>query len=426
MKSRRAIAIRLLRRAAPAAAGVLLLGGCATAPLESARIDFFAGRLERADAALSKEEADSGKDRVLVLMERGTIRQARGDYGKSAADFIAASDRIHELETYSVSKGASSMVVNDTVENYRGAPYERTLLHVFAALDQLALANWDNGAVEARRMLDTLTAAKTDGYPEDAFSRYMAGFCLEMIDDDSNAAIQYRLASELAAGVAVDEHGRLSERAPPLPPPTDPDMTNAAPAAAVPPPKPESEVPRELRAKKWDHELVCFILLGAGPDPYFSGGTAWYGGAPAYAELYSGNTRLGRSYTLADADELCRLTAEREAARKIAKTVTRVAVKEGIAVAVEKSTDNELLGLLVRLVLIGMLEQPDVRRWETLPCRLQVARVPCPPDLKELKLVLQGGAGLTEIAVSQPITKRRRTYFCFYREMPAPWDRPEH
>ena len=46
------------------------------------------------------------------------------------------------------------------------------------------------------------------GFPDDAFSRYLAGFCFEMIGDGENAALSYRYAatvlSNAAAGVTVD------------------------------------------------------------------------------------------------------------------------------------------------------------------------------------------------------------------------------
>lgn len=87
-----------------------------------------------------------------------------------------------------MSKGVASWVVNDGVQNFRGAPFERTMVHVMAAKNYLALGEWDDAAAEARRIIKSLEPDIRGEYPEDAYSRYMAGFCLEMIDDDSNAA----------------------------------------------------------------------------------------------------------------------------------------------------------------------------------------------------------------------------------------------
>ena len=143
---------RIVRTLAATAAAAVL-AGCASAPLDSARMDFRQGQLARAEETLVKKADEvQPKDRVLHMMERGTIRQARGHYEDSSHDFIAAADRIRELETYSASKGVASLVVNDTVQDFRGAPYERTLLHAMTALNHFAVTNWDNAAVESRRM----------------------------------------------------------------------------------------------------------------------------------------------------------------------------------------------------------------------------------------------------------------------------------
>ena len=82
------------------------------------------------------------------------MRLFSGQYEKSARDYIAAADELERLETYSVSKGTATWVVNDTVQDFRGTPYERTLLHAFTAKDHLAMANWDDAAVEARDVVD--------------------------------------------------------------------------------------------------------------------------------------------------------------------------------------------------------------------------------------------------------------------------------
>ncbi len=379
----------------------LLVCGCASPPLNSARANFYAGRLDRAEGALTNAPVLE-KDQVLFLMERGTIRQAAGKYEESAKDFIRASDSIDKFETYSVSKGASSWVVNDTVENYRGTPYERTMLHDFTAQDHLAEGDWDNAAVESRRIIKTLDPKFRGNYPEDAYSRYMAGFGLEMIDDDSNAELQYKEASRLAKGIALDPTtGHFIPRL---------VSTNSEPVVAATP-----------EEKSFPHELVCFVLLGRTlreVDAWEN----WYSYGPApYAELYCEGKYLGRSYNLTDTAELAVTTEKLQAMQKAAKTIARVALKETVAYEIEK--ENEALGALTRLILLGLFEQPDVRRWETLPRWLQVARVPCPADMKNFQVVVKSPYGTTSstILVDQPISSRRNIFVSFCRDIvPAP------
>lgn len=367
------------RRLKSCAAGVLLLAAgflvsCATPALDAARYQFYAGQVALAEQRLVNARVPE-VDRVLLLMERGMIRQANRRYEESTRDFIAAADLLEQLETYSLSKGAASLVVNDGTQDFRGTPYERTFLHVFTAINHLLLQRWDDAGVEARRIIKSLDPSRRGDYPEDAFSRYIAGFCLELISDDSNAALQYRLANKLLSDIVVNPRtGHILRKT---------DETNVNDDTY--------EIPGD---KPWQRELVCFVFLGRSP----TGREAWdpkqNRGNSMYADILQDGKLLGRSHNLADTAELAFTTAQLEAVRKATKTVARVVLKEAIASAVEKQTDNAALGELVRLTLIGMLETPDLRRWETLPRWLQVARVPLNEDTKNLQVIFRNAAGV--------------------------------
>ncbi len=77
---------------------------------------------------------------------------------------------------------------------------------------------------------------------------------------------------------------------------------------------------------------------------------------------------------------------------------------------------------LVRFILISILEQPDTRRWGTLPRWLMVARVPCPPDLEEFDVVVKNASGrpTQTIHVTQPISRHGNKYVSFCRDLPLP------
>lgn len=389
-------ALRGLARCLPAVA--LGLAGCQTAPLDSARVRFQRGQVEAAAQALSTNEA-AGKDRVLFWMERGTLRQAAADYPGSSRDFVAASDRLDELETYSLSKGAASLLVNDTVQDFKGVPYERTFLHAMTALNHYSEGRWDDAAVEARRILYTLDPVRRGNYPEDAFSRYVAGFAFEMTDDPSNAALQYRLAAARSEPVRVDDRtGRME-----LPP-----EPGAAETGVGPPPAARGT------------ELVVFVLLGDNLiEPSQMAGSGRRGD---YAEIRMGDRVLGRSYPLADTVPLYSETARLEALRKAMKTGSRLVLKEILAETAEHYTGSEDAGTLVRLILFGLLERRDLRRWETLPMSFQVARVPCPPDLEAFDVVIRSkfGGGIRTVSVRAPLHRRRTTWVSVVRVLPAP------
>ncbi|NCC50729.1 MAG: hypothetical protein EOM20_05875 [Spartobacteria bacterium] len=385
-----------------------LANGCAS--LNSAREQFYKGEYAKADEELTKAK-DKSHDQVLVLMERGTVRQAAGNYDGSANDYIRAAERAKELATYSVSEGAASLVVNDNVQEFRGTPFERTMLHNFTALDHLAVGNWEHAAVESRKIIDSLTTEEKGDFPEDAFSRYVAGFGLEMISDRSNAELQYRLANDLAPLALIDEaNGRLQ------PAPDTAQTNNTAVAfskgAAAPNPWPKDQ---------WPNELVCFVLLGRSPTGREVWGEYWSPGIGLYAEIYHNGQLLGRSYDLTDTASLAFATMEKLALIKAAKTASRVAIKEGIAQGLDSSAGDGW-GDLARIILIGLLEQPDVRRWETLPRWCQVARVPCPADLSAFEVVVKNeyGATVQTYQVDYPIQKNGRTYVAIFRNLPVP------
>ena len=281
----------------------VLLTGCST-PLTGARANFYAGRLPEAEASLTNV-IPRPKDKVLFLMERGTIRQQRGEYAESAKDYIAASEEIDRLWTISASKGAASFVINDNVQDFSGAPYERTLLEAFNAHNFLAQGDWDNAAVGARRVIRSLEPDRRGSYPEDAYSRYLAGFCLAMIDDDSNATVQYHKADVLATRAAIDPHtGRVSYK--------DPSMvsTNASKNSEAPLLPPLQPVPPASYGSN-TAELVCFVLTGRTPPGDANPGLVEAFSFPMYAEVRHHGQVLGRSYTLTDTGELARKTMEK-------------------------------------------------------------------------------------------------------------------
>lgn len=351
-------------------------GGCATVPIDSARRHFEANDLERAEQDLAAIPAD--RDQIMHLMERGMIRHLLGDYADSTADWLHAVRLEDQFETHSASKAGASMLVNDTVLDFRGYPYERVYLHVFLARNYLAQGLWDDAAVEARNIIRRLE--QRDGFPDDPYSRYVAGLCLELTGD-SGYELQYRTASALLEGQArVDAAtGRLL-----------PAGTNAPPPA-----RPASP------------ELVCLIDLDGGP-----------GWTPDSAEIRVGDRVLGATHTLTVLSRLEWESSQRMAARRMTKQVARIAVKESIAAAVEYQ--NKDLGELLRVLLLAM-EAPDERHWRTLPRKLAVVRCPCPADLKRFDVVFRNSAGaaLRRLTVTAPLTRRDRVFVSMCRDTPG-------
>ncbi len=374
-------------------AGLVLVtaAGCATSKIHSARACFYAGDLKSADAALT--EIPSGDtDRILFHMERGMIRQALGQYDSSIRDWQEAVKLEEKLDYYSVSKGSASYWINDQVLAFRGMPYERVMLHTLSAQSYMALSMWSDAAVEARNIIYRLE--HIEDYPDDPYGRYVAAFCLEMMGDEGGASFQYKAASGLLNGLKINERtGHIAV-----------SSANIADTRAGP------DTPRTSA------ELVCFVSIGRFPSDAFWWESNSFGKAP-YMEIYAEGRLLGRSYPFINTGHLMAVSRNRLAGSQLLKDTARIAVKDVTADAVARH--NEFLGELLRLILFS-LEEPDTRAWETLPLWLEVARVPCPPDLKNYTAVFKDGDGRTlhQTVVAEPLSRRGNTYVSFCRDLP--------
>ncbi len=382
----------LFQRLLLAGLSVWLLTSCGTHDLPGARGAFYQGNYDLAEEEIGSEGINGG-DAVLLLMERGTIYQAGGEYEKSSMDYIRANDILDKLETYSLSEGAGSWIINDTVYSFEGAPFEQTLLHSFTALNHLAQGGWSDGGVEARRIIYSLRPENRGvEYPDDAFSRYLAAFILQMTGDRTNSGVQYQLAGELVPGISIDKHGGVW-------------------------PAENNENPREEAAT--GQELVCFFLLGHSPTMREVRNSQSHFFLPPRIKLYDGDHYLGEGTVLTSTADLALTTWRLGAAARFAKSAARIAAKEATARALDEQ--DEALGALARIILIGLLERPDFRRWETLPRWLAVARVPCSSDLSSFDVRFEGGGygPDTVITVQRPLVKKGNVFYSFVRDLPG-------
>ncbi len=375
-------------------AALALLSGCRTPSVKSARRHFYAGRLETAEERLGKPPREGNRDKILYLMERGTIRQARHDLEGSTADWIRAADLLERSEAYSLSRGAVSMVSTDRALKFRGFPYEQTLLRTMLAHNFLARGEWQSAGVEARNIIEKLENRK--GFPDDAFSRYVAGFCLEMNNDREGAALQYRIANNLLEYPhIVERSGRLQT-----------DESSGSQLGAM-----------HTNAVRETIEMVIFAFGGRNPYRDRLSPSKASGKADAHFEFYHRGSYLDRSYQFSDTGMLLEESLKRRETLQTTKDITRFVLKEGIIYKLLK--ENDALGLLAAVFLYGT-EAPDTRRWETLPRSLQVARFEAPHDLEKLTVVYRDGFGMTRHrrTVSAPLSRRGNIYFLFYRDEP--------
>jgi hypothetical protein len=138
---------------------LLCVQGCASFRTDKSQYAGMDQLMAKADypAAITKIEAAKQtaytyKDRVVYYLDIGMLHHWNGDYEKSNEMLEKAERGIEENFTKSITRSASSMIMNDNILAYAGEDYEDIYLNVFKALNYLALGLNDDAFVEVRRI----------------------------------------------------------------------------------------------------------------------------------------------------------------------------------------------------------------------------------------------------------------------------------
>ncbi len=100
----------------------------------------------------SEKEIYKSKEGVLLNLERGSANHFAGKFDSSNVFFTDAEGQIEELFTKSISRGITSLVVNDNTLAYDGEDYEDIYLNIFKSLNYIHLNDLDAALVESRRI----------------------------------------------------------------------------------------------------------------------------------------------------------------------------------------------------------------------------------------------------------------------------------
>lgn len=173
------------------------MGGPSGNKIKQAIID------ERPQSALkSIKLKDYGTgDAVLFYLEKGNLLRLAGHYEESQNAFESAKEKIEDLYTVSVSKNAASILVNDNVTDYKGDYFEYVMLHIYQVLSYLETGDIENAGVIARQLdviLTELENSKLDSngkvYKCDPYANYLSGLIFEGLNRWSSARIKYEKA----------------------------------------------------------------------------------------------------------------------------------------------------------------------------------------------------------------------------------------
>ncbi|MCG8374452.1 MAG: hypothetical protein MI700_13005 [Balneolales bacterium] len=202
---------------------ILFLGSCAAYMLDSAQTDlrssFAKGDFQETANLLSdfeKKEVYENKDRVLLLLEQGTINHFAGNYKESNSYFESAEYEIEDLFTKSITRAIQSFVINDNKLAYDGEDYEDIYLNVFKTLNYIHLDDLEGALVEARRvsyklgelntkyngLVEALAKADTSGVDPDKWKTGETNI--------QNSAMGHYLSTILFAKTGKPDDARIS------------------------------------------------------------------------------------------------------------------------------------------------------------------------------------------------------------------------
>ena len=394
---------------AGAAAALLLLAGCAT-------YSDGIGKVERlladgkTEAALKALDGDAGsqKDRVLYLLNKAMILHMAGDYRASNAALELAKPLIENNAVISVSEQASALTVNDSFRAYAGAPYERIYVHIYAALNYLALDQLDDARVEALQ-LDTALGQVDKKEPVPAgLAYYLSGLIFAARGEWDDAMIDYRKAYQAYRDYPADYR-------PPLPPVLKQDLLRTAARQGFADElaryreefgMTEQQVDAEFAGKG---EVIVVLQSGVAPlkrdtiaSVYANDGRLvtialpyYQARMPAVSQATLRATALpatAHSEPVEEVDRMAVAELDHEMPLIVARAVARAVIKNKAI----KQTDRQggdALGLVMNVAGI-ITERADTRSWSTLPGRIYIARLALAPGRYHLVLELRDGAGV--------------------------------
>ena len=208
-------------RSIAAPAVVLVLSGCSlirstigayeTGPNGIARPQYeLREALVRADfaTALGWQEDDA----LLRALGTGASSYYASQFARSVAVLDSAALLADDRITNSVSANAVALVSNDLARPYQARRTERLFISYYAMLGYARLEQWEDAAVEARRLSALLAQYAADRSDTErathATLHYLTGVVFERAGEKADALVAYRLARALLPEQVDSLHAR--------------------------------------------------------------------------------------------------------------------------------------------------------------------------------------------------------------------------
>lgn len=388
------------------------------------------------DAALEKIEkselSKAERDKVLFHLERGTIFYLKENYKDAAKEWSAATRRMEELYTISVSSQAASLAVNESYSDYEGEEHEKILSTVFTALAYFANNEPNKAIVEARKTNELFKvlnreASTQSNYNSDSFAHYLAGLIYESKMEWDAAIVEYRLGLD-AARENKTWYGNVSAK---------PIAESLGRLAEF---RRRSELVSQLKSEfpgitwtpmqKLAESGEVFVVYEAGRSPikypedvaFPISGSIVRLSFPAYRDVHysshgssvwvDGQNR-GRTVIVQDIGELAKKALSERRGKDLARMAARVIAKDQAARAVGRNLGP--FGQLAASIVGAVTETADTRGWTLLPDTVQILRVQVPAN-KETRVLISPDAGKPKEVVLKlrPGEKRLIRHRTFY------------
>lgn len=361
-----------------------------------------------------REDQYGRRNAVLYHLDRAMILHEAARYRSSDQAFDQAELQMEALFTTSLSKAAGKFFLNDATEDYAGEPYERSLLHVYRALNYVYMEQLEEALVEARKVSSYLQELRDKyqfeiTYRDDAFAHYLCSLLFEDAGRTDDARISRELAmqayewSAKAFGTPAPQfdlqltsadEGELvllhsNGVAPRKISRTYQIAWNDAIAAVHASEDTEGQARNALVAGVMaDAITVAFPELVQ--DRYLVGGSrVWVGQRSAATQLVENFSAIA-AVTLQDRIASIRVRA-----------IARATIKFLVAKVAEKATERAagrdwglLMGIAARMVAAGT-ESADTRGWATAPAEIRMARMLVPPGRHRVQIQYLGRDGNT-------------------------------
>lgn len=155
----------------------------------------------------SKEKVFKEDDRVMYWLNLGTLQHYAGNSAGSMENMVKAEAAMQELWTTSVSSEASKLAISDTIAPYEGEDFEKVLVYLYTAMNNVNLGKPQDAVVEARRademLKKMLVHYEKEGevgtlYKQDAFMLWLVGLFYEMEGQSgyNDAFLAYKAAAK--------------------------------------------------------------------------------------------------------------------------------------------------------------------------------------------------------------------------------------